>query len=78
MKLKAMKIFSVKSGKDPIVTKDKYGFAVNRFCTWLNEAVRLYEEGIADANRIDIVCMKLFGIGMGPFALMNATGVKIA
>lgn len=76
---KAMKIFSVKSGKDPIVTKDKYGFAVNRFFVpWLNEAVRLYEEGIADANRIDIVCMKLFGIGMGPFALMNATGVKIA
>lgn len=76
---KAMKIFSVKSGKDAIITKDRYGFAVNRFFVpWLNEAVRLFEEGVADTNRIDMVCMKLFGIGMGPFALMNATGVKIA
>lgn len=75
----AMKIFSIKSGKDAITTKDSYGFAVNRFFVpWLNEAVRLLEEGIADTNRIDQVCMKLFGIGMGPFALMNATGVKIA
>ncbi len=75
----AMKIFSFKSGKDAITTKDKYGFAVNRFFVpWLNEAVRLLEEDISDISTIDFVCKKLFGIGMGPFALMNATGVKIA
>lgn len=76
---RTMKLFSVKSGKDAITTKDIYGFAVNRFFVpWLNEAVRLLEESIADTARIDEVCMKLFGIGLGPFALMNATGVKIA
>jgi len=76
---KAMKIFAVQSGKDAITTKDRYGFAVNRFFVpWLNEAVRLFEENIADIAVIDGVCMKLFGIGMGPFALMNATGVPIA
>lgn len=71
--------FSINSGKDPIYTTDAYGFAVNRFFVpWLNEAVKLLEEGIGTIEEIDQVCMKTFGIGMGPFALMNATGVPIA
>ncbi|GIV27143.1 MAG: 3-hydroxyacyl-CoA dehydrogenase [Bacteroidia bacterium] len=71
--------FSLQSGKDPIVTKDVYGFAVNRFFVpWLNESVRLFQEKIATPEQIDYVAMKLFGIGMGPFALMNATGVPVA
>lgn len=75
----AVKFFSILAGKDAIFTKDKNGFAVNRFFVpWLNEAVRIYEEGLSDIDEIDNVCLKLFGIGMGPFALMNATGVKIA
>ena len=75
----SMRNFAVQSGKDAITTKDSYGFAVNRFFVpWLNEAVRLLEEKLADTFTIDKVCMKLFGIGMGPFALMNATGVPIA
>lgn len=76
---KSMQAFSVKSGKDAITTKDSYGFAVNRFFVpWLNESARLLEEGIGSIAEIDAVCMKLFGIGMGPFALMNATGVPVA
>lgn len=71
--------FAQLTGKDPIYCKDVYGFAVNRyFVPWLNEAVRLLEEGVADAATIDTVCIKTFHIGMGPFALMNATGVPIA
>ncbi len=71
--------FSIQSGKDPIYTKDAYGFAVNRFFVpWLNESVKLLDEGIGTMEIIDAVCMKTFGIGMGPFALMNATGVPIA
>ncbi|MBI3136905.1 MAG: 3-hydroxyacyl-CoA dehydrogenase/enoyl-CoA hydratase family protein [Bacteroidetes bacterium] len=75
----AMCIFSVQSGKDAITTRDVYGFAVNRFFVpWLNEAVKILDEGIGSMEEIDAVCMKNFGIGMGPFALMNATGVPIA
>jgi len=48
------------------------------FVPWLNESVRLLEEGIATKEVIDSVCCKVFGIGMGPFALMNATGVPVA
>jgi len=76
---KALQIFSVLSGKDAITTADTYGFAVNRFFVpWLNEAVRLLEDEVATIPQIDKVCLKLFGIGMGPFALMNATAVPIA
>ena len=75
----AARIFCKKTGKDAIVTKDVYGFAVNRFFVpWLNESVKLLEEGLVTINQIDAVAMKLLGIGMGPFALMNATGVAIS
>jgi enoyl-CoA hydratase/3-hydroxyacyl-CoA dehydrogenase len=76
---KAMQIFSVQSGKDAILTKDSYGFAVNRFFVpWLNEACKMLDEGVGTIAEIDTICMKTFGIGMGPFALMNATGIPIA
>lgn len=65
--------------KLPITVGDVPGFAVNRFFVpWLNEAVRLYEEGIGSQSVIDRVACKIFKVGMGPFALMNATGVPIA
>jgi enoyl-CoA hydratase/3-hydroxyacyl-CoA dehydrogenase len=76
---KAVYQFSVLSGKDPIFTADAYGFAVNRFFVpWLNEACKMLDEGVGTIAEIDTICMKTFGIGMGPFALMNATGVPIA
>lgn len=75
----AMKNFAVLSGKDAIECMDSYGFVVNRFFVpWLNEAARLLEESKTSTGQIDNICMKTFSIGMGPFALMNATGVPIA
>lgn len=77
--LNSVKKFSALSGKDAIITKDKYGFAINRFFVpWLNEAVKLLEEGIGSIVEIDTICKKTFGIGMGPFELMNVTGIPIA
>ncbi len=71
--------FMQRVGKDPITCRDSHGFVVNRFFVpWLNEAVRLLEEGVADTGAIDAVACETFGCGMGPFALMNATGVPIA
>ncbi|MFI5202320.1 MAG: 3-hydroxyacyl-CoA dehydrogenase family protein, partial [Candidatus Kapaibacterium sp.] len=83
--VQALERFAFEIGKDSIVCADRPGFAVNRFFVpWLNEAARLLEEGIAGENPseamalIDSVCRSTFQIGMGPFALMNATGVSIA
>ena len=65
-------------GKTPISSADAEGFVVNRFFVpWLNEGVRLLEEGLGTPGQIDAVACKAFGVGMGPFALMNATGVPI-
>ncbi len=67
------------AAKIPIVVRDAPGFAVNRFFVpWLNEAARLLDEDVANVATIDAAAREAFSIGMGPFALMNATGVPIA
>ena len=54
--------------KTAIVVKDAPGFAVNRFFVpFLNEAVRLLEEGVADIATIDAAAKRGFKIGMGLF-----------
>lgn len=66
-------------GKTPIASADVFGFVVNRFFVpWLNEAVRLLEEDLADIPTIEAAAKATFGVGMGPFELMNVTGVPIA
>ena len=66
-------------GKTAIVVKDAPGFAVNRFFVpFLNEAARMLEEKIADIPTIEEAAKQAFKIGMGPFELMNVTGIPIA
>lgn len=66
-------------GKTPIASADAPGFVVNRyFVPWLNEAIRLYAENVADIPTIEAVAKEAFGVGMGPFELMNVTGIPIA
>jgi enoyl-CoA hydratase/3-hydroxyacyl-CoA dehydrogenase len=66
-------------GKIPISSADASGFVVNRFfVVWLMEAIRLLEEGVTNAVTIDEIAKRTFGVGMGPFELMNVSGVPIA
>ena len=66
-------------GKTPIRSKDSCGFIVNRFFgPWLAEAVRILDERVADIPTIEAAAKQAFGIGMGPFELMNVTGIPIA
>ncbi|HCP47134.1 MAG TPA: 3-hydroxyacyl-CoA dehydrogenase [Deltaproteobacteria bacterium] len=75
----AMERFAEAHGKTAIQTRDAPGFAVNRFFVpWLNEAVRVLEEGIANIPSIEAAAKRAFGIGMGPFELMNITGVPVS
>jgi enoyl-CoA hydratase/3-hydroxyacyl-CoA dehydrogenase len=70
---------SVRMGKIPLNVKDAPGFAVNRyFVPFLNEACRIYQDEIANIPTIDQAAMEGFKIGMGPFKLMNFTGIPIA
>ncbi|MFN6177557.1 MAG: 3-hydroxyacyl-CoA dehydrogenase NAD-binding domain-containing protein [Flavobacteriales bacterium] len=64
-------------GKVPVVCKDTPGFIVNRVARpFYGEAIRIYEEGIADMPTID-VAMKSVGFKMGPFELMDLIGNDI-
>jgi enoyl-CoA hydratase/3-hydroxyacyl-CoA dehydrogenase len=66
-------------GKTSILVKDAPGFAVNRFFVpFLNEAARMLEEGVANIATIEEAAKQAFKIGMGPFELMNVTGIPIA
>lgn len=65
-------------GKVTVLTKDTPGFIVNRVArSYYGEAIRIYEEGIADFVTIDWA-MKTFGeFKMGPFELMDFIGNDI-
>ncbi|MCH2450924.1 MAG: 3-hydroxyacyl-CoA dehydrogenase NAD-binding domain-containing protein [Gracilimonas sp.] len=55
--------------------KDTPGFIVNRVARpFYGEALRIYEEGIADAATIDWAMKEIGGFRMGPFELMDLIG----
>ncbi|MDG5489966.1 3-hydroxyacyl-CoA dehydrogenase NAD-binding domain-containing protein [Psychroserpens sp. SPM9] len=57
------------------VAKDTPGFIVNRVARpFYGEALRIYEEGIADFETIDYSLKTLGGFRMGPFELMDFIG----
>ena len=65
--------------KTPIRVKDVAGFAVNRMLLiFMNEAVRLVEDGVASPEDIDTACKLGLGHPMGPFELMDAVSSKLA
>jgi len=57
------------------VAKDTPGFIVNRVARpFYGEALRIYEEGIADFATIDAAMKDVGGFRMGPFELMDFIG----
>ncbi|AEH01462.1 3-hydroxyacyl-CoA dehydrogenase NAD-binding domain-containing protein [Lacinutrix sp. 5H-3-7-4] len=57
------------------VAKDTPGFIVNRVARpFYGEALRIYEEGLADFTTIDYSLKSLGGFRMGPFELMDFIG----
>lgn len=62
-------------GKITVITKDTPGFIVNRVARpFYSEALRIYEEQIADIPTIDWAMRELGGFKMGPFELMDLIG----
>jgi 3-hydroxybutyryl-CoA dehydrogenase len=61
--------------KTTVIASDTPGFIVNRIARpFYGEALRLLEEGIADAPTIDWAMRELGGFRMGPFELMDFIG----
>jgi len=63
-------------GKEPVHAHDKTGFIVNRlFSTYLLDAIRALEEGVGTVEDIDKAMKLGLGHPMGPFELLDLTGL---
>ncbi len=61
--------------KQVVLVKDTPGFIVNRLArSFYGEAIRIYEEGLADFATIDYIMKEKGGFRMGPFELMDFIG----
>lgn len=70
--------FARRCGKTPLLCRDQYGFAVNRFFVpYLNESVRLLEDGFP-AVAIERVAREELLASVGPFRIMDLSKTIIA
>lgn len=69
----------VRMGKTPVLLKKEiYGFLVNRILAALkNEAIYLMDMEIAEPEEIDLAVTLALGHPMGPFRLMDLTGIDL-
>jgi 3-hydroxybutyryl-CoA dehydrogenase len=68
--------FATSCGKEPVEVKDRAGFIVNALLfPYLNNAVRLLENGTADRDGIDAAMKGGCNFPMGPLALLDLVGL---
>jgi len=68
--------FAEQCGKDAVAVEDRAGFIVNALLfPYLNNAVRMWENGTASMESIDTAMMGGCGFPMGPFALLDLVGL---
>jgi 3-hydroxybutyryl-CoA dehydrogenase len=72
-------VFARRLGKTPVVLdREIPGFIANRILGAVrDEAIFLLENGIASVEDIDTACRTALGYPMGPFELMDLTGIDI-
>lgn len=77
--IETARAFAVSTGKSPIIIqKEIAGFVANRInAAVTREACLLLEKGIASVEDIDTACEKGLGYPMGPFRLMDMTGLDV-
>jgi 3-hydroxybutyryl-CoA dehydrogenase len=74
--ISAARAFAEACGKTPVEVKDQAGFIVNALLfPYLNNAIRLYEQGVASIEDIDVAMKGGCGFPMGPFALLDLVGL---
>jgi len=68
--------FATACGKEPVEVKDQAGFIVNALLfPYLNNAIRILEQGVATKEGIDTAMKGGCGFPMGPFALLDLVGL---
>ena len=72
----AVTAFASTCGKDPVEVKDRAGFIVNALLfPYLNNAVRMLENGTASRDDIDTAMKGGCNFPMGPLALLDLVGL---
>jgi 3-hydroxybutyryl-CoA dehydrogenase len=72
----AVRQFAEACGKEPVEVKDQAGFIVNALLfPYLNNAVRLHQQGVASIADIDTAMKGGCGFPMGPFTLLDLVGL---
>ena len=72
----AVTSFALACAKEPVLVKDQAGFVVNALLfPYLNNAMRLLEQGVATKEGIDVAMKGGCGFPMGPFALLDLVGL---
>jgi 3-hydroxybutyryl-CoA dehydrogenase len=68
--------FATSCGKDAVQVQDRAGFIVNALLfPYLNNAIRMWEQGTASMDDIDTAMMGGCNFPMGPFALLDLVGL---
>jgi 3-hydroxybutyryl-CoA dehydrogenase len=74
----ALRAFALALGKTPVVAKDVPGFLVNLAGrAFTTEALHLWSEGVAAPHEIDAIMRECCGFRLGPFELMDLTGLDV-
>jgi 3-hydroxybutyryl-CoA dehydrogenase len=74
--IKTAMAFATACGKDAVEVVDRAGFVVNALLfPYLNNAVRMYEQGTASMADIDTAMQGGCNFPMGPFALLDLVGL---
>ena len=77
--IETVKALAERMGKTPVVVRQEiFGFIANRIVAAIfDEAISLYEQGIASAEDIDTAVTHGLGHPIGPFALLDLTGIDV-
>jgi 3-hydroxybutyryl-CoA dehydrogenase len=70
--------FARQIGKEPVVTKDRPGFLVNRLLMpYLNQAIQAHDDGIATGEDIDLAVQLGLGYPLGPLRVLDLIGLDV-
>lgn len=66
-------------GHTAVVCRDMPGFIVNHAGRALNtEGLRIVQEGVTDEQTVDVIVREQMGFRMGPFELLDLTGLDVS
>lgn len=76
--IEILKNITFSIGKEAIVVKDTPGFLVNRLLLpQINNAIKMYEAGVASKEEIDLAIKLGLNHSMGPFELADFIGLDV-